>query len=56
MPKNWSVKSDHIPKWIICACAGAPDECGSDLNKILSAGVKLLGEGEGGGRGGWGVI
>ena len=49
MLKNWSVKSDHIPKWIFCACAGATDECGFDLKKTLSTGAKLL---EGGGGGG----
>ena len=34
-PKNWSVKSDHVSLWLICACTEATEGCGLDLKVFL---------------------
>ena len=36
MPKNWSKKSDHVSKRVICASPEATEECGFDFKMFLS--------------------
>lgn len=35
MPNIKSLKPDHVPKYVICACAEAKDGCGFELKMFL---------------------